>query len=431
MKTHVMYPLSAVFVAVLLAGCGGGGGDGDAPVAPVAPVVPPVVESPNKFTQSAEWKFTLPATGVSVCYDFNTKTEVAGCTGNTWDLKVKSGGRSAELFTNSGSSGTGAGGAFGSPFVHTWTKLLTWQNALTDPTSGPIPATLYAADAAKNTFSGSNSIQSAAFEYGVGGDTDHLLYPNYRVFLVTTKNSVADAVGTTDSPVFAVQLTGYYGGAGGTASGYPSFRWIDQLSKTQKTATVNASAGWVYYNLATASEVAETGTWHIAFNRYNVKLNGGTSGNGTVGGFVGATPAGFYAADGVTPVAAKFKAATPADTLADLTGVLKTPANAAGWIKDAVASQLSPAYTGTYPNALNYGWFSYHPTDAVAIAAGLAGQHMLKANPENATLVRSGEGTSYARIRLSSIAYAAVAAGAPAYTGAQTWTLQMDVQPAP
>ena len=54
MKTHVMYPLSAVFVAVLLAGCGGGGGDGDAPVAPVAPVVPPVVESPNKFTQSAE-----------------------------------------------------------------------------------------------------------------------------------------------------------------------------------------------------------------------------------------------------------------------------------------------------------------------------------------------------------------------------------------
>ena len=93
MKTHVMYPLSAVFVAVLLAGCGGGGGDGDAPVAPVAPVVPPVVESPNKFTQSAEWKFTLPATGVSVCYDFNTKTEVAGCTGNTWDIKVKSGGR--------------------------------------------------------------------------------------------------------------------------------------------------------------------------------------------------------------------------------------------------------------------------------------------------------------------------------------------------
>ena len=54
MKKNVTYPLSAVFVAVLLAGCGGGGGDGDAPV---APVVPAVVENPNKFTQSAEWKF--------------------------------------------------------------------------------------------------------------------------------------------------------------------------------------------------------------------------------------------------------------------------------------------------------------------------------------------------------------------------------------
>lgn len=427
MKSHTTYPLSAVFVAVLLAGCGGGGGDGGSD--PV--VTPPVVENTNKFTQSATWSFALPAAGSSVCYDFDAKAQVANCAGNTWDIKVKSGGRTAELFTNSGSSGTGAGGAFGSPFVHTWTNLLAWKNALTDPTSGAIPATLYAADAAKNTFSGSNSIQSAAFEYGVGGDTDHLLYPNYRVFLLTTKNSVADAVGTQDSPVYGLQVTGYYGGAGGTASGYPSFRWVDQLSKTVKTATVNASAGWVYYNLTTASEVAETGTWHIAFNRYNVKLNGGTSGSGTVGGFVGATPAGFYAADGVTPVVAKFKAATPADTLADLTGVLAKPATAAAWIKDAVSSQLSPAYTGTYPNALNYGWFNYYPTDAVAIAAGLAGQHMLKANPDNATLVRSGEGTSYARMRLSSIAYATVAAGAPAYTGAQTWTLQMDIQPAP
>lgn len=423
MQKNMTYPLSAALVAVLLAGCGGGGG-GD-------PVVTPPVENTNKFTQSAEWKFALPAAGTSVCYDFNTKSEVAGCVGNTWDIKVKSGGRTAELFTNSGSSGTGAGGAFGSPFVHTWTNLLTWKNALTDPTSGAIPATLYAADSAKNAFAGSNSIQSAAFEYGVGGDTDHLLYPNYRVFLLTTKNTVADAVGTQDSPVFGLQLTGYYGGAGGTASGYPSFRWVDQLSKVVKTATVNASAGWVYYNLVTSAEVAETGTWHIAFNRYNVKLNGGTSGTGTVGGFVGATPAGFYAADGVTPVVAKFKSATPADTLADLTGVLAKPATAAAWIKDAVSSQLSPAYTGTYPNPLNYGWFNYYPTDAAAIAAGVAGQHMLKANPDNATLVRSGEGTSYARIRLSSIAYAAVAVGAPAYTGAQTWTLQMDIQPAP
>lgn len=424
MTDRSFYLWPTALAAVLLSACGGGG-SGDSPE---PPVVPPVSDA-SKFTEKATWTFELPAAGASLCYDFNAKVQVPGCSGNAWDIQVKSGGRTAELLTNSGPNGSGAGGAFGSPFTHAWAELQTWKSALTDPKGGTIPANLYFPDAAKSVFSGSNMIQSSAFEYGVGGDGDHLLYPNYRVFLVTTQNTLADAVGTAAAPVYALQLLGYYGGAGGTASGHPTFRWLDRTSQQIRTATVDASAGWVYYNLTTAATVPASGDWHVAFNRYTIKLNGGTSGSGKVGGFVGATPAGFYGPDGTTPVVAKFKSAVPADTLADLTSVLATPANAGAWVKDSVSSQLSPAYTGTYPEPLDYGWFSYYPTDAGAIAAGLAGQHQLKANPERATLVRSGEGNSYARLHLTRIAYAPVAAGAKPYTGTQTWTLEMDIQP--
>ena len=415
--------LSVALAAALLVACGGGGGGGD----PAPPVTPPVAEV-SSFTQKASWSFELPAAGSSVCYDFDAKAEVVGCGGNAWDVKVKSGGRTAELFTNSGVSGSGAGGAFGSPFSHTWTQLQAWKNALTDPVSGAIPSTLYFPDAAKNVFSGSNAIASGAFEYAIGGDSDHLLYPNHRVFLVTTNSALPDAVGTAAAPVYALQVTGYYGGPGGTTSGYPALRWLDRLSQQVRTATLDASSGWTYFNLTSGTVVAESGTWHVAFNRNTMKLNGGSSGTGTVAGFVGATPAGFYTADG-KPVLAKFKSTTPADTLADLTGTLTTPASANAWVKDAVSSQLTPNYTGTYPEPLDYGWFNYYPTDASAIAAGLLSAHQLKAHPERATLVRSGEGNTYARMRLASIAYAPVAVPAKPYMGAQTWTIDMDVQP--
>ena len=208
----------ALAVAVLTA-CGGGGGGGDSVTPPVNPPVnppqPPVTDS-SSFSKKIEWKFALPAAGSAICYDFDAQAEVADCSGKAWDLKVQSGGRTAELFSNSGASGPGAGGAFGSPFTHSWSELQGWKDALIDPTSGPIPATLYFPDAAGSVFSGSNAIASGVFEYGIGGDSDHLLYPNHRVFLVTTHSALADTVGTAAAPVYALQVTGYYGGPGGT-----------------------------------------------------------------------------------------------------------------------------------------------------------------------------------------------------------------------
>ncbi|MDO5624367.1 MAG: HmuY family protein [Pseudomonadota bacterium] len=410
----------AACAAAALTACGGGD---DSPTTPVDPTPTPTPNS--KFTRSATWAFTLPAAGQSVCYDFDAQAEVAGCTGTAWDVKVVSGGRSAELFTNSGPSGSGAGGAFGSPFVHTWADLLKWNDALIDPASGAIPATLYTADAPKSVFTGSNSIQSAIYEYGLNGG--HQLSPNFRVFLIATNSASADITGA-EGAVFALQVTGYYGGPTGTASGWPSIRWVNTANPAVvNTASLDATAGWVYFDLSTGTVSSEAGNWHIAFNRYNVKLNGGTSGRGTVAGFLSKTPAGFYEADGSTPVPAQFAATTHlAGTLADLTGTQTGPRTAAAWVKDSIGSQLSPAYTGSYPNALDFGWYSYYPTDAAAAAVGLT-QHQLRANPSAATLVRSGEGHSYARMHLASIQYAPAT---PAYNGAQTWTFQFDVQPA-
>lgn len=424
----------AAAMALALTACGGGGGD-DTATTPTPPVVTPTPDptptpTPEAgFTQTAQWDLVLPANGVSVCYDFNAKAEVADCAGTAWDLKVKSSGLTATFWTNSGVSGSGKGGAFGGPFDHTWTELSTWKNATTDPSGGAIPATAFAVDAASGVFSSSNSIASAAFEYGVGGSTDHLLYPNFRTFLITTDSASASTAGTLTAPVYALQLTGYYGGAGGTTSGYPSFRWVDRSAPAVvRTASVNASGSdWVYYDLAAGEVSSASGTWHIAFNRYNVKLNGGESGSGTVAGYLSKTPSGFYDTAG-KPVAAQFTAAANLTaTAGDLSASdLALPASARAWVKDTAGSKLQAAYTGSYPNALNYGWLSYYPTATAAAAAGLPSvAHLIKANSDNASLLRGGEGNTYARFHLTKITYA----DPNVNSSQQTWTINFDVQP--
>lgn len=421
-RQHALAAFSTLMVATLLSACGGG--DDSAAPAP-APAPAP---SASSFTQTATWAATVPAAGTSVCYDFDTQAEVPGCAGTAWDLKLTNSARGTSLWTNGGVSGAGNGAAVGGPFDFTWADLQTWQNGSTDPDGGALPPQAYLKDASSSVFTGDNPIQAAAFEYGVNGD--HLLYPNYRTFLITTQSSSADNIGTNDDPVFALQVTGYYGGAGGTTSGHPSFRWVDRTAPSVvRNGTVDASAGWAYYNLNDGDVVTAEGDWHIAFNRYNIKLNGGQSGPATLAGFVGKTAAGFYDANGA-PVAAKFTAATNLeDTRADLSDPdLAVPANASGWIKDSITSPLNPQPTGSYPNPLDFGWYSYYPTAEAAAAAGLPSvAHLLKANPDGAVLLRSGEGNSYARVHLTEIRYA----DPNQSTSQQTWTFQLEIQPRP
>ncbi|MGH8443778.1 MAG: HmuY family protein, partial [Solimonas sp.] len=183
----------------------------------------------------------------------------------------------------------------------------------------------------------------------------------------------------------------------------------------------------VYYDLAngTVVDLADTAAatstaWQIAFRRFEIKLNGGTSGSGEVAGYMAKQLDGFYDADG-NPVKAKFLAATPDNTLADLTANDYATPSSRAWVSDSQGSVLSPAYTGTYPGALSYGFYSYYPTASGALPA-----HRLEANTDEGALLRSGDGKSYARFHLSKIEYATPADA----TSAQTWTFEFNVQPA-
>ncbi|TAM09889.1 MAG: hypothetical protein EPN72_07020 [Nevskiaceae bacterium] len=431
-KTRFVPLLSAcAALALALAACGGGGGSaGLASPGGGTPTTPGGGTTAATFSRPATWTFALPAQSDAVCYDIDSQEEVACDNSTQWDLKVLGDGSSAGFWTNGGVSGPGQGGAFGGPFDHTWADLSQWQNALTDPEGGTVPAQAFSRDASSGVFTGANDIQSAAFEYDLDG-ANHL-FPSYRVFLITTDSSQASATSTAATPVYALQVIGYYNTTGDGASGHPTLRWIDRSTPDNvHTRTYNASKSTVHVNLATGEPVSADGNWQVALNRFNVSLNGGSSGSGTVAGFVGRTPDGLYAADGA-PNNGALMAATPDSTLQYLTAAdMAEPATAGDWTKDSTRSVLNPdprgAPTGGAPtNPIEYGWYTYYPTTDTATAVGLPAAHMLKAVPEGASLIRSGTGNSYARLHVTAISYAEPNAGAQ-----QSWTIEFGIQPAP
>ncbi len=404
-------------MALVLTACGGGGDSGTSAV------------EASKFTKSATWTFQLPVAGNSLCFDFDNNLQTVDCTGTAWDIKAVSGGRSVTFATNSGGSGSGTGAAlFG---LMAWDYLQQWKSATVAPddASKTNLSAQYTADSSSNIIS-----QKSWYAYGLKGDGDHLLYPNYRVYLVTRNSADATAVSTGTAPVFAFQVIGYYGGAGGTTSGYPKIRWIDrQTPGDVRTQQINAvdSTVWTYFDLKNGAVVslsdadaANSGAWDIAFRRDKIKFNGGISGTGKVAGFLGKTPSGFYDADG-NPVKSQFTDSNnEANTLADLNAAdMQAPASASAWVKDSNSSLLSPAYTGTYPGDLDYGWFIYHPSKG---ATANEPANRVSANEAKGALIRSGTGNSYARAHLTSIVYVDPSSA----TSQQTWTLKFDVQPA-
>lgn len=154
----------------------------------------------------------------------------------------------------------------------------------------------------------------------------------------------------------------------------------------------------------------------------DVVLNGGDSAIGTkkgkVGGYLAATPAGYYDAQG-KPITSQFTSDGSAATLADLTNtaVYDKPLSARSWVIDSKGSDLNPAYTGNFPN-LDFGWYTYN---------GMT--HQLNAKPVDSAqgaLIRSAEGNSYARVRLDKINYPDSSA-----TTATSWEFKIDIQPAP
>ena len=418
--------LSRIFalssLALLVSACGGGGSSDSSanttpttptpPTTPTTPTTPPVTSSDLFSLKGKTWTLT-PAKDTSYCYDIDTQKEVANCAGNDWDLKFYMGTRTPALFTNSGVSGSGSGGALSSPFNATWLELSKQQDATQ---GGSIPSAAWIVDAYSNAFMDTTRGFNSFFEYDLFGD--HRMSPNFNTYLLSTDSSSKNVKGTAEKPVFALQVTGYYQG---TASGHISLRHIDTNQPTNiKTMTVDATTGWNYVNLqqGTVSKSRDS-TWQIAFNRYNVEVNS------TVGSVAALQPEGFYDADR-KPVLDQFKNANALNNTAIALETVAKQDSVTRWGSNAINSLLNPNFQGNYPNKLSYGWYNYYPTLAAAQADGLVKEHTLAANPNAGSLIRGNTGKSYARMHLKEIKYA----DPTDFNSQTTWTFEFDIQPA-
>ena len=385
-----------------------GGSDGN------GGVKPPV--SSTGFTESATWELTNLAAGTATCYDFDAKAE-SSCDDNKWDIKYDNTSRQPKLWSNSGDSGAGKGGVFG---LIEWSDLGRYTNATKDPDTSRDITMHYNEDRSGGIFDA-----QPWFEYNLKGN--HQLYPNNRVYMITTNYSDAAVESSIQQPIYAMQIINYYNNTG--ASGYPTLRWIDTALPNQvRTQTISAASNddWVYFDLKAGKPTTKEGTWHVGFKRSDVILNGGDSAMGSnqgkVGGFLSKTPAGYYSdkegSDKGKPIASKFITDNSAATLTDLTNTAgyAKPTSAHDWIIDKKGSDLNPAYSGTFPN-LDYGWYTYN-----------GATHQLNAKPidkAKGALIRSAEGNSYARVRLDKINYPDNKA-----TTASSWEFKFDIQPA-
>ena len=407
--TKLALLFSSSLLALSMTGCGGssdgsssgnnGNSDNDGSTPPA---------SSASFSETATWQVTNLAPDSATCYDFDAKAE-SSCDGDTWDIKFENQARSVKLWSNSGDSGAGMGGVFG---LIDWSDLSRYTNATLDPDTGRDISLHYNEDRSGGVFTA-----KPWFEYNLQGK--HQLYPNNRVYMVTTDSSSAMTDSSVQQPIYALQITNYYNDAG--KSGYPTIRWIDTALPNQvQTQTINATSNddWVYVDLKTGqSSTDKDSTWQIGFKRNDVILNGGDSGSGKIGGYLAATPAGYYDAKD-EPIVSQFITDGSAATLADLTSTADydKPLSARSWVIDSKGSDLNPAYTGNFPN-LDFGWYTYN---------GMT--HQLNAKPLDSAqgaLIRSAEGNSYARMRLDKINYPDSTA-----TTATSWEFKLDIQPA-
>ena len=312
--TKLALLFSSSLLALSMTGCGGGSdgtsSDSNGNVGNGGNT-PPV--STASFSETATWQVTNLAPEAATCYDFDAKAE-SSCAEDKWDIKFDNQARSVKLWSNSGDSGAGLGGVFG---LIDWSDLSRYSNATQDPDTKRDITMHYNEDRSGGIFDA-----QPWFEYNLKGN--HQLYPNNRVYLVTTDNSSAMTDSSVQQPIYAMQITNYYNETG--ASGHPTLRWIDTaLPNKIQTRTIDASNNdnWVYFDLTTGKSSSDkNSTWQIGFKRNDVVLNGGDSAIGTkkgkVGGYLAATPAGYYDAQG-KPITSQFTSDGSAATLADLT----------------------------------------------------------------------------------------------------------------
>jgi hypothetical protein len=137
--------------------------------------------------------------------------------------------------------------------------------------------------------------------------------------------------------------------------------------------TVDASTEWKYVSLSDSAIVAPSAprasaAWDIGFFSTNVTLNGGQAGPGSV--------TGYCICQNASSTNAQFLAMTPESELADFEAVTSVPANA------TFSSEVLTAAMG--------GWYTGPAAAPVA-------------EPNKVFLVRLSNGTSYAKVHVTSL----------------------------
>ncbi len=146
------------------------------------------------------------------------------------------------------------------------------------------------------------------------------------------------------------------------------------------TLTVDATSrdAFVYVDLDNAEVLdassADSSDWELALRRFVIRTNGGTSGPGSVQAGLAFDPPGLYADD--EPLLDGFLALDESEALDWLTSELEP------------ASLSSDAVEGVFAD----DWYDYDPATGVA-----------SANSDVGWVIRGGEGTSYARVRLTEL----------------------------
>lgn len=158
----------------------------------------------SQFAGTATFDAHADASGGEECFDFDTNTAV-DCSSDDWDLKLEIAGRSFNLWTNSGVSADGSGGAFG-PF--TTAEIADYTAG--DTVNGTNIAHHYSTDTTEGVFT-----ESSWYAYNLEGN--HKLWPNYRTFVVDTDTTDADA------SKYKLQVTDYYSEL--DTSGYLTIRF--------------------------------------------------------------------------------------------------------------------------------------------------------------------------------------------------------------
>lgn len=149
----------------------------------------------------------------------------------------------------------------------------------------------------------------------------------------------------------------------------------------QGSFTVNTSTGWSYVSLTDSAVVSPANpsadaNWDIAFNAMNVMLNGGQAGPGGVSGFC------ICQNLATSPTNAQILAMTAESEKADFDAIATVPASAS-------------FTTETFTPAIS-GWYTGSGAAATATANRTA-------------IVRLADGSSYAKVRVVSLANASAA----------------------